>query len=181
MAREELTRLTGNGNGECGKDDCPNVYRTASGSFVVQGDVSNAFTTMRDAMLGQVPEEHRDRFKQAVRNDPTLRDRLHALAARPDQESIALLVPNVAHWTKRTTQARNDLAHTGKTSNHSFEELIAVVEVTTAVVILNVLHEIGLPPKRQREIVRDRPRLRHTTGLAREWLVASESGRRGCR
>ncbi|MFI6695962.1 hypothetical protein ACIBLA_30280 [Streptomyces sp. NPDC050433] len=44
MAREELTRLTGNGNGNCGKDDCPNVYRTASGSFVVQGDVSNAFT-----------------------------------------------------------------------------------------------------------------------------------------
>ncbi|MGW3519678.1 hypothetical protein [Streptomyces hydrogenans] len=44
MAREELTRLTGNGNGNCGKDDCPNVYRTESGSFVVQGDVSNAFT-----------------------------------------------------------------------------------------------------------------------------------------
>ncbi len=44
MAREELTRLTGNGNGTCGEDDCPNVYRTASGSIVVQGDVSDAFT-----------------------------------------------------------------------------------------------------------------------------------------
>ncbi|GAQ54646.1 hypothetical protein [Streptomyces acidiscabies] len=44
MAREELTRLTGNGNGTCGKDDCPNVYRTANGSFVVQGDLSRAFT-----------------------------------------------------------------------------------------------------------------------------------------
>ncbi|MGW9301632.1 hypothetical protein ACWHA3_12510 [Streptomyces cyaneofuscatus] len=45
MAREELTRLTdnGNGNGTCGKDDCPNVYRTPSGSFVIQGDVSDAF------------------------------------------------------------------------------------------------------------------------------------------
>ncbi|TLQ45245.1 hypothetical protein [Streptomyces marianii] len=41
MAREELTRLTGNGNGTCGEDDCPNVYRTASGSIVVQGDVSD--------------------------------------------------------------------------------------------------------------------------------------------
>lgn len=30
MAREELTRL--NGNGTCGEDDCPNVYRTGSGS-----------------------------------------------------------------------------------------------------------------------------------------------------
>ncbi len=42
MSREELTRLTGNGT--CGKDDCPNVYRTDSGAFVVQGAVSHAFT-----------------------------------------------------------------------------------------------------------------------------------------
>jgi len=44
MAREELTRLTGNGTGRWGEDDCPNVYRTAFGSIVVQGDVSEAFT-----------------------------------------------------------------------------------------------------------------------------------------
>jgi hypothetical protein len=44
MAREELTRLTGNGNGECNQNDCPNVYRTASGSFVVQGNQSDACT-----------------------------------------------------------------------------------------------------------------------------------------
>jgi hypothetical protein len=47
MAREGLTRLTGNGNGngngECGEDDCPNVYLTKQGTFVVQGDVSDAF------------------------------------------------------------------------------------------------------------------------------------------
>ncbi|MGP3973017.1 HEPN domain-containing protein [Streptomyces sp. 8N114] len=134
------------------------------------------FTAMRDAMLGQVPEEHRDRFKGAIRNDPTLRDRLHALAARPDQEAIALLVPDVAHWAKRTTRARNDLAHEGRTPNHSFEELIAVVEVTTAVVILNVLHELGLPPERQREIVQEHPQLRATSRTAGDWLVASESG-----
>lgn len=57
MAREELTRLTGNGNGECGKDDCPNVYRTASGSFVVQGDVSNAFDAPEGEGLVEIPEE----------------------------------------------------------------------------------------------------------------------------
>ncbi|MFF3980899.1 hypothetical protein [Streptomyces sp. NPDC001828] len=59
MAREELTRLTGNGNGngECGKDDCPNVYRTASGSFVVQGDVSKAFDAPDGEGLVEIPEE----------------------------------------------------------------------------------------------------------------------------
>ncbi|CAM5534240.1 hypothetical protein GCM10010329_28920 [Streptomyces spiroverticillatus] len=61
MAREELTRLTGNGNGNgggpCGKDDCPNVYRTASGSFVVQGDVSQAFAAPHGEGLVEIPEE----------------------------------------------------------------------------------------------------------------------------
>ncbi|MDY4493246.1 HEPN domain-containing protein [Schaalia hyovaginalis] len=135
----------------------------------------NEFKGMRDAMLGQVPEKHRDRFKGMIRNDPTLRDRLRALAARPDQEAIAQLVPDVNHWAKRTTRARNDLAHEGRTPDDSIEELIAIVETTTAVVILNVLHELGLPAERQRQIVRDHPMLRDTAGRAREWLVASES------
>jgi hypothetical protein len=43
MAREELTRLTSNGHGECGKDDCPNVYRTARVSVLIPGDVSEVF------------------------------------------------------------------------------------------------------------------------------------------
>lgn len=61
MAREELTRLTGTGNGNgndtCGKDDCPNVYRTTSGSFVVQGDVSDAFVAPEGEALVEIPEE----------------------------------------------------------------------------------------------------------------------------
>lgn len=57
MAREELTRLTGNGNGDCNKNDCPNVYRTASGSFVVQGDVSGAFSAPDGEGLVEIPEE----------------------------------------------------------------------------------------------------------------------------
>lgn len=66
MAREELTRLTGNGNGNCGKDDCPNVYRAASGAFVVQGAVSRAFTVPDGEALVEIPEE-------------TLREAFHAL------------------------------------------------------------------------------------------------------
>ncbi|MFI5800892.1 hypothetical protein [Streptomyces sp. NPDC051677] len=56
MAREELTRLTGNGNGECGQGDCPNVYRTENGSFVVQGDVFNGFTPPEGEGLVEIPE-----------------------------------------------------------------------------------------------------------------------------
>ncbi|MFE3068303.1 hypothetical protein [Streptomyces sp. NPDC059247] len=54
--RSALTRLTGTGNGECGEKDCPNVYRTATGSFVVQGDVSDAFTPPAGEGLVEIPE-----------------------------------------------------------------------------------------------------------------------------
>ncbi|MFE7134456.1 hypothetical protein ACFVIM_26715 [Streptomyces sp. NPDC057638] len=57
MAREELTRLTGNGNGTCGGEDCPNVYRTVKGSFLVQGDVSRAFDASEGEGLVEIPEE----------------------------------------------------------------------------------------------------------------------------
>ncbi|MFJ3928027.1 hypothetical protein [Streptomyces sp. NPDC090022] len=64
MAREELTRLTGNGNGTCGKDDCPNIYRTASGSFVVQGDVTSIFQPPQGEGLVEIPESV---LREAVR------------------------------------------------------------------------------------------------------------------
>ncbi|WP_130799348.1 hypothetical protein [Streptomyces otsuchiensis] len=57
MAREELTRLTGNGNGTCADEDCPNVYRTAEGSFLVQGEVSSAFDAPQGEGLVEIPEE----------------------------------------------------------------------------------------------------------------------------
>ncbi|MFF2845036.1 hypothetical protein ACFVT5_01720 [Streptomyces sp. NPDC058001] len=61
MAREALTRLTGAGSGDgddppCGGDDCPNVYRTATGSFLVQGDLSSAFTPPEGEALVEIPE-----------------------------------------------------------------------------------------------------------------------------
>jgi hypothetical protein len=42
-------------------------------------------------------------------------------------------------------------------------------------VILNVLHELGLPAERQREIVREHPQLRATARSARDWLVTPET------
>ncbi|ATL85150.1 hypothetical protein [Streptomyces malaysiensis] len=57
MAREELTRLTGNGNGTCGKDDCPNIYRDeADGGIVVQGDMCEAFQPPAGEALVKIPE-----------------------------------------------------------------------------------------------------------------------------
>ncbi|UNO40292.1 hypothetical protein [Streptomyces sp. MST-110588] len=58
MAREELTRLTGNADDpECTQNDCPNLYRTAKGSIIVQGDASDAFTPPAGEALVEIPEE----------------------------------------------------------------------------------------------------------------------------
>lgn len=49
------------------------------------------FNAMRDAMLELAPEKQRERLKGAIRNDVTLRDRLHDLAARPDAQAVSEL------------------------------------------------------------------------------------------
>jgi hypothetical protein len=129
------------------------------------------FNAFREAMLVQVPEEHRERIKAAVRNAPTLHDRLLALAGRPDADAIAQLVPDLDRWASVATRARNDLAHEGSTPRLSIEELVAVVDVTTAVVALNLLNELEVPPERQREIIHSHPQLRATAQRARECLT----------
>lgn len=57
MTRTALTRLTGaSGGPNCDDDDCPNVYRTGTGAFVVQGPVSRAFTPPAGESLVEIPE-----------------------------------------------------------------------------------------------------------------------------
>ncbi|WP_329570663.1 hypothetical protein [Kitasatospora sp. NBC_01266] len=63
-----LTRLTNTGDGsrsgECNQNDCPNVYRTERGTFVVQGDMSDAFTPPSGEGLVEIPESV---LREAVR------------------------------------------------------------------------------------------------------------------
>jgi hypothetical protein len=53
-----LTRLTGSGegSGECGQGDCPNVYRTERGTLVVQGDHFTGFQPPDGEGLVEIPE-----------------------------------------------------------------------------------------------------------------------------
>jgi hypothetical protein len=67
VAKEpELTRLTGGANGECTEGDCPNVYRTGSGSLIIQGKLSRVFTPPKGEGLVEISEE-------------VLREAVHAL------------------------------------------------------------------------------------------------------
>lgn len=59
-----LTRLAGNGNGECGERDCPHVYLTDRRSFVVQGSIFTGFAPPEGEALVEIPE---DVLREAVR------------------------------------------------------------------------------------------------------------------
>lgn len=130
------------------------------------------FEVFRARLLDNTPEEHQSWVKGAIRNEPTLRERLRSLAALPDAEAMETLVPDVEQWAKVATQARNDLAHTGQTPRQSVDELISAVKVTTTVVVMNLLQALGLPGERQREILNDHPELRYTAKQARENLAS---------
>lgn len=136
------------------------------------------FPAIRAKLLEHVPEEHRDWLRSKLRNDPTLKDRLLALAALPDREAMSQLVPEPEQWAKVSTWARNDLAHEGQTPKVSIDELITSVKVTSAVVVMSLLQVLGVPGERQRKIVKDHPELRQVSLDARKHLTP-EVGKEG--
>ncbi|WP_230855127.1 ApeA N-terminal domain 1-containing protein [Arthrobacter terrae] len=132
------------------------------------------FGPLREVLLDQTPDKYRSWVKGKLRNEPTLRERLIALAALPDEETMSTLVPDIDQWAKVTTQARNDLAHNGQTPKQSIDQLLASVKVTSAVVIFNLLQVLGVPGERQREVIHRNSELHQTAMQARIHLTVSE-------
>lgn len=122
----------------------------------------DAFEAVRASLLEGLDPEHHSWVKPAIRNAPTLRDRLTALASAPDQKAMNRLVPDVDYWAGLTTQARNNLTHTGKSEKHTIDELAVAADVTAAVVIMNLLNELKLSGERQRQIIGENRVLRNT-------------------
>lgn len=130
------------------------------------------FKTVRSQLLEHVASHRKKWFKETLgRNDPTLRNRLIALAKQPDSTSMTSLVPSPVQWAASTTRARNDLAHEGRSRRHSINELVAIVDVTTAVVVMNLMQKLGLPAGRQQQIVIDNPHLRRAAKQAARWFT----------
>jgi hypothetical protein len=78
------------------------------------------------------------------------------------------LVPDAHTWAKEATLARNGIAHDGRSDAHSIEDLYAVAEVTHAVVILNLLSQLGIPPERLARALTEHPILRRAVRLGRD-------------
>lgn len=132
------------------------------------------FKDLRALLLNAVPKERKQWLAERImRNEQSLRDRLIDLARRPG-EFMNSLVPNAEKWAKEATQARNGLAHEGRSDAHTLDELHAVVEVTRAVVILNLLAELGVPSERLQGGIANHPVISNAARLGRE-LFPSEA------
>lgn len=130
------------------------------------------FKELRRAVLDAVPKDHRSWAAGLLaRNEASLRVRLLDLAGRPDQEAMGALLPNPQRWAKVTVETRNLLTHTGGSETYGINEMYAVVQVTTAVVVLNLLHEVGLAPEQQRSILQTNLSLESACQLSRLHLA----------
>jgi hypothetical protein len=112
------------------------------------------WTALKEGIKEAVPEGRRQWISERLgHNEPSLRQRLLQLAARPDPEAMNALLPDPSRWAQMATRARNDLAHTGRTSGHTLDDLYAVTKVTTAVVLLNILSDLGLAAEQQQRVL----------------------------
>lgn len=143
--------------------------------------VSNrGFRTIRDCMLDGLPAEYqqyKNRFRAAIRNEPSLEDRLLDLAKRLDQDDHNCLGLDVSKWAELTKLTRNKLVHTGKVQDSSLEKLDAIVEVTKAVVVFNLLKEFRLPFDCWLEIMCEHPYLSRAARLLKDCLTGGSEGR----
>jgi hypothetical protein len=129
------------------------------------------FAALRQTLIDAVPVDRIQWIKNIISNRPSLRMRLDALAARLPTSVAEKLLPDAGEWAKRTARARNDLSHAGK-SKQPIDDLYAVVEVTKAVVLLNLLLELGLNEEKVVEALNNNNELRHACKLAMRHLVS---------
>jgi hypothetical protein len=129
------------------------------------------FKALRKSLLAHVDPARKawlaDRLTDHS-NVPTLKERLLDLAERVGAPGSALAA-DPDQWAKAAKDSRNTIAHVGS-SSHELEKLHAVVEVTSGIVILNLLHELGVQEDRLLLAVRQNRRLSRSADLAREFF-----------
>ncbi|MDL9978717.1 HEPN domain-containing protein [Microbacterium sp. ASV49] len=102
--------------------------------------------------LARLRDEQREVAKKLGKT-PTFRERAIGLAAKPDADAVRELIPDIEAWADRLKDARNNLAHTG---NETTDDDIFYLEwVTSSLLALVLMAELGLSPETQRRAVRD--------------------------
>lgn len=133
------------------------------------------FAAVKESLLDQVTEEHKTWLREKLgHNSRTLRTKLIDLADSIDPEVVALVLPNREAWAAATKNERDPVAHGGKDMSSDPWLLNAIVTTTTAVVLLNLLQQLGIPKERLRFAVYDNPSLAAAARFAKkQWPAGS--------
>lgn len=136
------------------------------------------FKALKKALLEVVADDDRKKWlrEKLGHNTRTLRTKLLDLAGTPDPEVMQRLLPNPDAWADATKKERDPVAHGGKKMSRDVKLLDAITKMTTAVVLLNLLHQLGIPKDRLLFAVYDNPTLASAAKRAHEQWVATDSG-----
>lgn len=133
------------------------------------------FTALKKSLLKQVDDKHKTWLREKLgHNTRTLRTKLLDLAKTPDPEVVARVLPNLDAWADATKRERDPVAHGGKNISSDAKLLSAIVKTTTAVVLLNLLHQLCIPKERLMFAVYDNPTLASAAKLAKEQWPADD-------
>lgn len=109
---------------------------------------AKVFADRRTRLLAAMQtEDERKWVKQKLRNDPSFRVRMTALAGIPEAEAVERIIPDVPRWADELVKARNGLAHTA--GRDVGVGLLELEDCTSALLTLVLLAEIGLSPEVQ--------------------------------
>lgn len=116
-----------------------------------------------------MPEDRKEWIKQVIPRGHSLRERLNRLAERMPDSCRERLLPDAVEWAKAAQRTRNSLSHSGK-SEANVRLLDAVMRVTRAVVLVNILLELGLSEDRILQALTYNKELSGACALARKHL-----------
>lgn len=105
------------------------------------------------------------------RKQKLLKVRLKELANRTGENIISLVVPDVEYWAEAAAKSRNKISHEGHVLHYDENAQKAIILVTTCVVILNILKELGFSSENQMNIVRGNPGMRRAFYNAQLYLM----------
>ncbi|MFE5670484.1 HEPN domain-containing protein [Agromyces sp. NPDC056523] len=107
------------------------------------------FASLRSKVLAALDDEDDRRWVKAnLRNGPSLRERLRALASVPDGSAVKALIDDIEVWARRLVLARNGLAHTG--SEDGDGDIFRLEWVTSGLLALVLMAELDLPGEIQK-------------------------------
>lgn len=105
------------------------------------------------------------------REQKLLKVRLKELANRIGENIISLVVPDVEYWAEAAAKSRNKISHEGHVLHYDENAQKAIILVTTCVVLLNILKELGFSSENQMNIVRGNPGMRRAFYNAQLYLM----------